>query len=373
MTETPIPPTTAQKFSAEVIGTFVLVLIGCGTAVITGGDLVATGLSFGLAVMLMIYAVGRVSGGHFNPAVTLGAIVGGRLPWSQAGLYMGAQVLGGLLGGGALLVLLLGFDGFEAFDDSIGANGWGDDGTGYALWAALLIELILTAIFVFVILAVTDERNEHPAMAPLVIGMTLTVIHFVAINATGTSVNPARSIGAAAFSGTDPLIQLWVFILAPLLGGLAGGFLYPAVFGRAGDPVPGSGFSFGSRPAAAAVPGYGMPDQYQQQWNQQNPAYPAATQASDHTSAPTPAAAQQAQHAGQHAQQSAGQQAQQSAGQQAGQGWGEQPIIQDGWQWDPQAQQWIPAQQQAPQAPQAQWPSADQGGGQTQIRPPEGQ
>lgn len=362
MTETPTPPTTAQKFSAEVIGTFVLVLFGCGTAVFTGVDLVATGLAFGLAVMLMAYSVGRVSGGHFNPAVTLGAIIGGRMPWSQAGLYMGAQVLGGLLGGGVLLVLLLGVDGFSAFDDSIGANGWGDDGTGYALWAALLIELVLTAIFVFVILAVTDERNEHPAMAPLVIGLTLTAIHFVAINATGTSVNPARSIGAAAFSGPDPLIQVWVFILAPLLGGLAGGFLYPAVFGRASDPVPGSGFSFGSRPAAAAVPGYGMPDQYQQQWNQQNPAYPPATQApaqATQTSMPTPAAQQTPQAA--------------QGGQAAQSGWGEQPIIQDGWQWDPQAQQWIPAQQQAPQA---QWPStnqgADQGGGQTQIRPPEG-
>ena len=348
MTETPVSPTTVQKLGAEAIGTFVLVLFGCGTAVYTDVDLVATGLSFGLAMMLMSYAVGRISGGHFNPAVTLGAIIGGRLPWSQAGLYMGAQVVGGLLGGGTLMVLLMGFDGFDPFEDSIGANGWGDDGTGYALWAALLIELILTAIFVFVILAVTDERNEHPAMAPLVIGLTLTAIHFVAINATGTSVNPARSIGAAVFSGTDPLIQLWVFIVAPLLGGLAGGFIYPALFGRASEPVPGSGFSF-SRPAAAAVPGYGMPDQYQQQWNQQSPAYPAAA---TQYSAPTPAA----------------QEAQTPAQQQ---GWGEQPIIQDGWQWDPQAQQWIPAQQQAP-APQAQWPSPDASSGQTQIRPPDG-
>ncbi|GEP35712.1 hypothetical protein NSZ01_34800 [Nocardioides szechwanensis] len=346
----PTPPTTVQKFAAEVLGTFVLVLFGCGTFMFTDGDLVATCLAFGLAVLLMAYAVGRVSGGHFNPAVTLGAIIGGRLPWSQAGIYMGAQVLGGLLGGGMLLVLLLGVDTFDPFEESIGANGWGDDGTGYALWAALLIELVLTAIFVFVILAVTDERNEHPAMAPLVIGLTLTAIHLVSINATGTSVNPARSIGAAAFSGTDPLIQLWVFIVAPLLGGLAGGFLYPALFGRASGPVPGSGLSF-SRPAAAAVPGYGMPDQYQQQWNQQSPAYPAATQ----YAAP---AAQQAP-----AQQDPAQQAS------AQQGWGEQPIIQDGWQWDPQAQQWIPAQQPAPQA---QWPAPDASGGQTQVRPPDG-
>ncbi len=347
-------PTTTQKFSAEVLGTFVLVLLGCGTAVLTE-NIVATGLSFGLAMMVMIYAVGRISGGHFNPAITVGAILGGRMPWSQAVIYIGAQVLGGLLGGGLLLVLLLGFDGFSAFDESIGANTWGDDGTGYALWAALLLELVLTAIFVLVILAVTDERNEHPAMAPLAIGFTLAAIHFFSIPATGTSVNPARSIGANAFSGTDELLQVWVFILAPLLGGLLAGLLYPLLFGRATDPVPGSGFSFGGRPAAAAVPGYGAPDQYQQQWNQQSPAYPAATHVPGatpaHAATPAPVA-------------------EQAPAQHSQQAWGEQPIIQDGWQWDPQAQQWIPAQQ--PAAPQAQWPSPDAGGGQTQIRPSDG-
>jgi aquaporin Z len=354
----PAPPTTAQKFAAETLGTFVLVFLGCGSVLLAGlatgsvesaGDfaslpsIVSIGLSFGLAVTLMAYAVGRISGGHFNPAVTLGAAISGRLAWNQLPLYVGAQLLGAIVAGGTLLVVGLGFDSFEAFETSLGANGWGDDGTGYALWAALLLELILTAIFVMVILAVTDERNEHPAMAPLVIGLTLAVIHFVAIPATGTSVNPARSIGPALFSGTDPLIQLWVFILAPLLGAAAAGLLYPAIFGRAGDPVPGSGLNF-SRPTPAAVPGYGMPDQYQQQWNQQNPAYPAAT-----AQTPAPAAEQAP--------------AQQNP-------WGEQPIIQDGWQWDPQAQQWIPAQQ--PALPQAQWPSPEAGGGQTQVRPPDG-
>ncbi|MCW2854262.1 MAG: family channel protein [Nocardioides sp.] len=359
----PTPPTTAQKFIAETLGTFVLVFLGCGSFLIASqrfGSLAGSesagasslqfittiGLSFGLAVAVMSYAVGRISGGHFNPAVTLGAALSGRLAWNQTPLYVGGQLLGAIVAGAALLVVGLGFDGFEAFDTSLGANGWGDDGTGYALWAALLLELILTAVFVLVILAVTDERNEHPAMAPLVIGLTLAVIHFVAIPATGTSVNPARSIGPALFSGTDPLIQVWVFILAPLLGAAAAGLLYPALFGHAGDPVPGSGLSFGrSTVAPAAVPGYGMPDQYQQQWNQQNPAYPAAQAAQ----APAPTPAEQAP-------------AQQNP-------WGEQPIIQDGWQWDPQAQQWIPAQQQAPQA---QWPSPEAGGGQTQVRPPDG-
>ncbi|MCD4524584.1 MIP/aquaporin family protein [Nocardioides sp. cx-173] len=351
----PAPPTTGQKFAAETLGTFVLVLFGCGSFLIAsqryGSEfadaslllITSIGLSFGFAVAVMIYAFGRISGGHFNPAVTVGAALSGRMAWSQTPVYIGGQLLGAIVAGGVLLVFGLGFDGFEAFDTSLGANGWGDDGTGYALWAALLIELVLTAIFVLVILAVTDERNEHPGMAPLVIGLTLAAIHFVAIPATGTSVNPARSIGPALFSGTDPIIQVWVFILGPLLGAAAAGLLYPAIFGRATDPVPGSGLNFG-RPGVAAVPGYGMPDQYQQQWNQQNPAYPAA-----HAAAP----------------------AEQQASAQQG-GWGEQPIIQDGWQWDPQAQQWIPAQQQAPQAPQAQWPHPDAGGGQTQVRPPDG-
>ncbi|WP_193609561.1 MIP/aquaporin family protein [Nocardioides lijunqiniae] len=361
----PTPPTTAQKFIAETLGTFVLVFLGCGSVLLaalaagsveSAGDfatlpsIVSIGLSFGLAVALMSYAVGRISGGHFNPAVTVGAALSGRMAWNQVPMYVGAQLLGAIVAGGALLVVGLGFDSFEAFDTSLGANSWGDDGSGYALWAALLLELILTAIFVLVILAVTDERNEHPAMAPLVIGLTLAVIHFVAIPATGTSVNPARSIGPALFSGTDPLIQVWVFILGPLLGAAAAGLLYPALFGHAGDPVPGSGLNFGRSSATpAAVPGYGMPDQYQQQWNQQNSAYPAAQAAPvAQAPAPTPAAEQAP--------------AQQNP-------WGEQPIIQDGWQWDPQAQQWIPAQQQAPQA---QWPSPEAGGGQTQVRPPDG-
>ena len=120
-----------------------------------------------------------------------------------------------------------------------------------------------------VILAVTDARFEHPALAPLAIGLTLAAIHFVAIPATGTSVNPARSIGPGLFAGGDAIIQLWLFILAPLIGGALGGFLYPLLFGHGTDPVAGSGLNF-ARPAPAAVPGYGAPDQYQQEWNQQD-------------------------------------------------------------------------------------------------------
>lgn len=344
-------PTTVHKFAAEAIGTFVLVLVGCGAFVISD-DLPTTGLAFGLSLMVITYAFGRISGGHFNPAVSIGSAMGGRMAWNQVPVYVGAQLVGAILGAGVLLILLLGIDGFEAFDDPIGANRWGDNAgaTGYALWSSLVLELILTAIFVFVVLAVTDERNEHPAMAPLAVGLALSAIYFFSVPVTGGSVNPARSIGPALFSGTDPLIELWVFIVGPLLGAAAAGLAYPALFGHAGDRIPGSGLTFGGN-RAAAVPGYGAPDAYQQQWNQQPAAGyqpPAAGyQAATPTPTPTPTP-QQAQPAY------------------------EQPIIQDGWQWDPQAQQWIPAQQQ-PVQPQAQgWPAPDPGG-QTQVRPPDGQ
>ncbi len=258
-------PTLAQKVAAEVLGTFVLVLFGVGAAKISGGDYVATGLSFGLAVLVMAYAVGRISGGHFNPAVSLGAAVGGRIAWREAGIYMLSQLGGAILAGFTLWVLFHGFDGFES-SGNMGQNSFGDPptGTGYAWWAALLIELVMTAIFVTVILAVTDVRNEHPSLAPMVIGLTLAVIHFASMGTTGTSVNPARSIGPGLFAGGDAILQLWLFIVAPLLGALLAGGLYHVVFGRADEPVSGSGLRL-RRPAPQ--PAYPS-DAYQQQWNQ---------------------------------------------------------------------------------------------------------
>jgi aquaporin Z len=346
--------TIQQKLTAEVIGTFVLVFFGCGSVVFAtqtqaASTVTTVGLTFGVAVMVMVYAFGRVSGAHFNPAVSAGAAVGGRMPWAQAGLYMVAQLVGAILGALALFLLMHGFDGFDAESTGMGQNFFGDQGSDYAWWAAFLLELLMTAIFVTVILAVTDERNEHPSLAPLAIGFTLAAIHFVAIPATGTSVNPARSIGPALFAGSDAIVQLWLFILAPLLGGAVAGIAYPLLFGRVGDPVPGSGISFSRPRTAAQVPGYAAPDQYQQQWNQETTAGYAAQPAA-------PA-----------------------------------PIVQDGWQWDPVGQQWHPvgqtpeqwrAQQAAEQEAAAQptptesvpeqqsWPQGDIGGGETQIRPP---
>jgi aquaporin Z len=333
-------PTLAQKISAEALGTFALVLIGCGVAVTSGGDLVATGLAFGLTVTLMVYALGRISGGHFNPAVSVGAALGGRIAWREAGVYIGAQFVGAVVGALVLMILALGIDGFEAFDSStpLFANGYSEGSYDYAVWAALLVELIMTAIFVFVILAVTDTRNEHPAMAPLAIGVTLAVIHFMLIPLTGTSVNPARSLGPALFSGGDWIVQVWPFLIAPVLGAAAAGLAYPAVFGHDVEPVPGSGLP--RRAAAGAVPGYGAPDAYQQQWNQPAAGGYQAPQAGGYVDPAAQAAPV------------------------------EQPIIQDGWQWDPQAQQWIPAQQPPPQAQQG-WAPPEGGSESTQVRPPE--
>ena len=244
-------PTTGQKFAAEVLGTFVLVFFGVGAAVMSGGDYVATGLSFGLTVVVMAYAVGRVSGGHFNPAVTVGAALGGRLPWSATPIYVGAQLLGALLAGAVLFGLLHGFAGYTA-EGNIGANSFGDQGSGYAMWAAFLLEMLMTAVFIWVILGVTDARNEFQAfMGPLAIGLALAMIHFASMGATGTSVNPARSIGVGVFGGTDAILQLWLFILAPLVGGAIAGLTYPLIFGHGAEPVPGSGLSLRRRPQAA--------------------------------------------------------------------------------------------------------------------------
>ncbi len=261
------------RLVAEALGAAVLVLIGVGTAVMTGGDLVATALAFGLALLVMVAAVGHVSGGHFNPAVSLGAALAGRLSWRDTMLYWPAQVLGGLAGGLTLWVLLQGFPG-AGTELPVGYNGFGDQSPGdYAWWAALLLEIVLTALLVTVVLAATDARQPHPALAPVAIGLALTGIHLASIPATGTSVNPARSIGAGVFAGPDAIAQLWLFILAPMLGGLAAGLLVPLLLGAGvrragaadgwtageGGAVGGTGVdeaaASGAAPAGAAAAG----------------------------------------------------------------------------------------------------------------------
>ncbi|WP_310526038.1 aquaporin [Nocardioides sp.] len=264
-------PTTGHKFAAEVLGTFVLVFFGVGAALMSGGDYITTGLTFGLTVVVMAYAVGRISGGHFNPAVTLGAVLGGRLPWSSVPVYVGAQLVGALMAGAALFGLMHGFDGYSA-EGGIGANSFGSAGSGYAMWAAFALEALLTLVFLYVILAVTDERNEFQAlMGPLAIGFALAMIHFASMGATGTSVNPARSIGVGVFGGTDAILQLWLFIVAPLVGAAIAGLTYPLIFGHGSEPVAGSGLSFGGGRQPQA---YAPPTTYEQQWNQGQPQQP---------------------------------------------------------------------------------------------------
>ncbi|WP_211754377.1 MIP/aquaporin family protein [Nocardioides gansuensis] len=331
-------PTNGAKFAAEVLGTFVLVFFGVGAALNSGGDYVATGLTFGLTVVVMAYAVGRVSGGHFNPAVTVGAILGGRLPWRDAPLYLGAQLLGGLVAGAALFGLMHGFDGFTA-EGNMGANAFGDEGSGFAWWAALMLETLLTAVFLWVILAVTDARNEFQAfMAPLAIGLALAMIHFASMGATGTSVNPARSIGVGVFAGTDAIIQLWLFVVAPLVGAVVAGLTYPVIFGHGAEPVAGSGLSFGGGKQARNQ--FMPPIGYEQQWNQGQPQWQA----------PPPAWGAPPQSA-------------------SGQPAPGQPVAPQG---PPPAAPQYWGQPQAPQQPQ-QWgqPLPDEEDGRTQVRRPD--
>lgn len=311
----PAAATMTQKLTAELIGTFILVVIGCGAATGVGakgvdsGFVGTVGLAFGLAIVVSVYAFGRISGGHFNPAVSVGAALDGRVAWRDAGLYIVAQIVGAIIGALVLFIVFNGFSGFSASQSGLGRNGFGPDSTGISWWAALIAEIVMTAIFVMIILAVTDVRNPAQRLAPLAIGLSLAAIHFVGIPLTGTSVNPARSIGPALFAGSDALKDLWVFIVAPLIGAAISGIVYSLLFDRGSDPVPGSGLTFGGAAANAT---------FGQQWGQQ---------------AQTPTQAQTQQ----------------------------QPIIQDGWQWDPASQQWIPAQQQPPA--QQQYPQQDQGGG----------
>ena len=241
----PDPPTTVQKLLAEALGTFVLVFLGCGSVMyfrastpdfsetldlIGVADIVSVGLAFGLAVTMMAYAVGNISGGHFNPAVTLGAAIAKRIGWMDVPLYMVAQLLGAVVAAALLFLTGQAYDTWDADPGSLGANSFGDDGSGIAWWGAGMLELVLTFIFLMVILAVTDSRFEHPSLAPLVIGLTLAAIHFVAIPATGTSVNPARSLGPALFAGTHAISQVWLFIVAPLAGAALASVLHRALF-----------------------------------------------------------------------------------------------------------------------------------------------
>ncbi|MGH9185008.1 MAG: aquaporin Z [Acidimicrobiales bacterium] len=219
-----------KRLAAEFIGTFWLVLGGCGTAVLAGGVVggtVGVSLAFGLTVLTMVYAVGGISGGHFNPAVTVGLWLGKRFDSKEVLPYIAVQVVGAIAAAAVLAIVANGVDGFDLKDSGFAANGFGDDGSPgrYNLLAALVTEVVLTAGFLVVIMGVTAKRAVA-GFAPIAIGLALTLIHLISIPVTNTSVNPARSTSQALFRGGYALEQLWLFRLAPIVGGAIGGFLY---------------------------------------------------------------------------------------------------------------------------------------------------
>lgn len=225
-----------KKLIAEALGTAILVLFGCGAAVIAGADgttgvgLTGISLAFGISIVSVAYGLGAISGAHLNPAVSLGALLAGRMNTSEFGGYVVAQVIGAILGAFVLYIIASGSAGWTG---SMGANGYGPGYLGeYGLGAALVFEAVMTFIFVTVILGATGP-GASAGFAGLAIGLTLTAIHLVGINVTGVSVNPARSIGPALFVGGTAVSQLWVFILAPLVGGALAGIVNKAGITRA--------------------------------------------------------------------------------------------------------------------------------------------
>lgn len=225
-----------RKLTAEVIGTFWLVFGGCGSAVLAaafpeaGIGLLGVSLAFGLTVLTMAYSIGHISGCHLNPAVTLGLWVGGRFPAREVLPYWAAQVAGAIAAAILLLFIARGAPGFDLAANGLAQNGFGHASPGrYSMTAGLTIELVLTAGFLMVILGSTDDRAPK-GFGPLAIGLTLTLIHLVSIPVTNTSVNPARSTGPALIVGGLALQQLWLFWVAPLLGGALGGVAYRVLF-----------------------------------------------------------------------------------------------------------------------------------------------
>ena len=225
-----------QKYGAEFIGTFWLVLGGCGSAVLAaafpevGIGLLGVSLAFGLTVLTMAFAIGHISGCHLNPAVSVGLWAGNRFPANQLLPYIVAQVLGAVVAGGVLFIIASGKAGFD-LSAGFASNGYGAHSPGgYSLLAALVTEVVMTMMFLIVILGATDERAPK-GLAPIAIGLCLTLIHLISIPVTNTSVNPARSTGVAIFVGDWAIGQLWLFWVAPIVGGILGAVIYRFIGG----------------------------------------------------------------------------------------------------------------------------------------------
>jgi aquaporin Z len=234
----------SRRFAAELVGTFWLVLGGCGSAVLSaafpngGIGLLGVSLAFGLTVLTMAYAIGHVSGCHLNPAVSLGLWAGKRFPTKNLLPYIIAQVIGAIIGAGVLYVIASGKAGFD-LGGGFAANGYAERSPGgYSLLAALVAETVLTFVFLVIILGATDGRAPR-GFAPIAIGLGLTLIHLISIPVTNTSVNPARSTGPAVFVGGWALAQLWLFWVAPIAGACLAGFAYSWLARETGEPVVG--------------------------------------------------------------------------------------------------------------------------------------
>ena len=223
-----------NKLLAEFFGTFWLVLGGCGSAVLAatfpdvGIGLLGVSLAFGLTVLTMAYAIGHISGCHLNPAVSIGLWAGGRFPANQLPTYIVAQVIGAVVAGGVLYVIASGQAGFDVAA-GFASNGYGEHSPGgYSMLAALVTEVVMTMMFLLIILGETDKRAPE-GFAPIAIGLGLTLIHLISIPVTNTSVNPARSTGVALFVGDWAVSQLWLFWVAPIIGGVLGAAIYRLV------------------------------------------------------------------------------------------------------------------------------------------------
>jgi aquaporin Z len=229
-----------RKYFAELIGTFSLVLFGCGSAVIAGNmavgpagiGLLGISIAFGFAVVAMAYAIGGISGCHINPAVTIGVLTAGKMTVKDAVGYIIAQCIGAILGAAVLYLIAVGRPGFVMPEWGLGANGWGEGYLNeYNTLSAFVIEAVMTFLFIFVILGTTSKFGNG-AMAGLAIGVTLMLIHLVTIPVTGTSVNPARSLGPAIFSGGKALSQLWLFFAAPAVGAVIAAIVWKLGFDK---------------------------------------------------------------------------------------------------------------------------------------------
>lgn len=244
MSDAATTPSTATKLVAEALGTFLLVFGAIGTALVAGEVVGVLGISlaFGLTILAGIYAWGPISGGHFNPAVTVGLAAAGRFAWKDAPAYIIAQVIGGALGTTLIVLIgLFGPDGWltAAQDGGFASNGFGGASPGgFGLGAAIIAEILFTAIFVLIILGVTHPQRGTAGFAGIAIGLTLTLIHLASIPIDNTSVNPARSIATALYGGGEALLQLWVFLVFPVVGALVAGLLHRALFEPKGSVPP---------------------------------------------------------------------------------------------------------------------------------------